>query len=138
MDRVIFNEVQKQLRSVPNYVVDKLLAWRSINMTTKNRKISLGEIEKQYGPLTFGRLLKSHRMGEELTQVEMSKLLKMSKQSLNDLEHGRKIPSIRRAMEIARKIRVMEELVVQLILQDHVRREKLNFTVSVSKGLKAS
>ncbi|WP_413581997.1 helix-turn-helix transcriptional regulator [Bdellovibrio sp. HCB288] len=107
-------------------------------MSTKTKRLGLVEIEKQFGPLTFGRLLKSHRLGEELTQVEMAKQLKMSKQSLNDLEHGRKIPSIRRAIEIARKIEVLEELVVQLILQDHVRREKLNFTVSVSKALKAS
>ena len=103
-------------------------------MNTKSKKIGLAEIEKQFGSLTFGKLLKSHRLGEELTQVQMAKLLKISKQSLNDLEHGRKIPSIRRAVEIARKMQVMEELVVQLILQDHVRREKLNFTVSVKKA----
>ncbi|MBV2169141.1 MAG: helix-turn-helix domain-containing protein [Bdellovibrio sp.] len=107
-------------------------------MSTKTKTVGLAEIEKQFGPLTFGRLLKSHRLGEELTQVEMAKHLKMSKQSLNDLEHGRKIPSIRRAVEIAKKMGVMEELVVQLILQDHVTREKLSFTVSVSKGQKAS
>ena len=107
-------------------------------MSTKTKKIGLVEIEKQFGPLTFGRLLKSHRLGEELTQVEMAKQLKMSKQSLNDLEHGRKVPSIRRAVEIARRMGVMEELVVQLVLQDHISREKLSFTVSVSKGLKAS
>ena len=53
------------------------------------------------------------------------------------MESGRKVPSIRRAIEIARKMEVMEELVVQLVLQDHVRREKLNFAVSVSKTLKA-
>ncbi|WP_413557483.1 helix-turn-helix transcriptional regulator [Bdellovibrio sp. HCB209] len=100
-------------------------------MNTKNKKIGLAEIEKQFGPLTFGRLLKSHRIGENLTQVEMAKVFKMSKQSLNDLENGRKIPSIRRAMDIARKMNVLEELVVQLVLQDHIRREKLNFTVSV-------
>ncbi len=107
-------------------------------MSTKAKRVDLAEVEKQFGPLTFGRLLKSHRQGEELTQVEMAKQLKISKQSLNDLEHGRKIPSIRRAVEIARKIGVMEELVVQLVLQDHITREKLSFTVSVSKGLKAS
>lgn len=107
-------------------------------MSTKTKKVGLAEIEKQFGPLTFGRLLRSHRLGEELTQVEMAKLLKMSKQSLNDLEHGRKVPSIRRAVDIARKMGVMEELVVQLVLQDHIRKEKLSFTVSVSKGLKAS
>ncbi|WP_347357729.1 helix-turn-helix transcriptional regulator [Bdellovibrio sp.] len=107
-------------------------------MTTKEPRIGIADLEKQFGPLTFGRLLKSHRLGEELSQVEMAKLLKISKQSLNDLEHDRKIPSIRRAVEIARRINILEELAVQLVLQDHVRREKLSFTITVSKNLKAS
>ncbi|MBX2987855.1 MAG: helix-turn-helix transcriptional regulator [Bdellovibrionaceae bacterium] len=107
-------------------------------MITKDKKMGLAEIEKQFAPLTFGRLLKSHRIGEGLTQVEMAKQLKISKQSLNDLEHERKVPSVRRAIAIARKIGVMEELVVQLVLQDYLSREKLSFTVSVSKGFKAS
>lgn len=107
-------------------------------MTTKEPRVGIADLEKQFGPLTFGRLLKAHRLGEELSQVEMAKLLKISKQSLNDLEHERKIPSIRRAVEIARKINILEELAVQLVLQDHVRREKLSFTVTVSKALKAS
>lgn len=103
-------------------------------MSTKTIRVGLAEVEKQFGPLTFGRLLKSHRLGEELTQVEMAKQLKISKQSLNDLEHGRKVPSIRRAIEIARKMGVMEELVVQLVFQAQVSREKLKFTVKVSKA----
>lgn len=103
-------------------------------MSTKAIKVGLAEVEKKFGPLTFGRLLKSHRLGEELTQVEMAKQLKISKQSLNDLEHGRKVPSIRRAIEIARKMGVMEELVVQLVFQAQVSREKLKFTVKVSKA----
>ena len=49
-------------------------------------KYGLKELEAEFGELTFGRLLRSHRMGEELSQVEMAKLLKISKQSLNDLE----------------------------------------------------
>lgn len=107
-------------------------------MTTKENKAGIAELEKQFGALTFGRLLKAHRLGEEQSQVAMAKLLKISKQSLNDLENERKIPSIRRAIEIARKINILEELAVQLVLQDHVRREKLSFTVTVSKNLKAS
>lgn len=86
-------------------------------MSTKIKKVGLAEIEKRYGPLTF------------------AKLLKISKQNMNDLERGRKIPSIRRAVQIARKIGLMEDLMVQLVLQDQVRREKLNFVVSVTKGL---
>ena len=57
-------------------------------------KYGLKELEGEFGELTFGRLLKSHRLGEEMTQVQMAKLLKISKQSLNDLESGRTIPSI--------------------------------------------
>ena len=104
-------------------------------MSTKTKKIGIAEIEKQYGHLTFAKLLKAHRLGEEMTQVEMAKLLKISKQGFNDLELVRKIPSIRRAVQIARKMGLLEDLLVQLVLQDQVRREKLNFIVSVSKGL---
>ena len=57
-------------------------------------KYGLKELEAEFGELSFGRLLKSHRLGEEMTQVQMAKLLKISKQSLNDLESGRTIPSI--------------------------------------------
>ncbi len=103
-------------------------------MSTK--KIGVTELEKQYGPLTFGRLLKSHRVGEELSQVEMAKKLGLSKQSLNDLENGRKIPSIRRAVQIAKKIGLLEDLFIQLIFQDQVDKEKINVRVTVESGSK--
>ena len=104
-------------------------------MSTK-RRTGTAEMEKKYGPLTFARVLKSHRLCEELTQVEMAKILKISKQGLNDLERGRKIPSIRRAIKIARKIGVLESLMVELVLQDQVRKENLNLIVTIRTGLK--
>jgi len=100
------------------------------------KKVGIAEIEKQYGPLTFGRLLKSHREGEELSQVTMAKKLGLSKQSLNDLESGRKIPSIKRAVQIAKKIGLMEDLIVQLVLQDQVNKEKINVRVTVEPTTK--
>ena len=103
-------------------------------MSTK--KIGIAEIEKQYGPLTFGRLLKSHREGEELSQVEMAKKLGLSKQSLNDLEGGRKIPSIRRAVQIAKKLGLLQELIIQLVLQDQVDKEHIKVRVTVASGSK--
>lgn len=105
-------------------------------------KYGLKELEAEFGELTFGRLLKSHRLGEEMSQVQMAKLLKMSKQSLNDIESGRTLPSIARASEIARKIGLMEATLVELALQDQIRREKLNLIVTVenskNKSKKAS
>ncbi|OQW48168.1 MAG: hypothetical protein A4S09_13745 [Proteobacteria bacterium SG_bin7] len=106
-----------------------------------NTKYGLKELESEFGKLTFGRLLRSHRLGEELSQVQMAKLLKISKQSLNDLENGRTIPSISRASEIAKKIGLMEATLVELAIQDQIHREKLNLTVKVegkTKSRKAS
>ncbi len=94
-------------------------------------KYGLKELEAEFGELTFGRLLKSHRLGEEMSQVQMAKLLKISKQSLNDLESGRAIPSIARASEVAKKIGLMEATLVELAIQDQIRREKLNLVVKV-------
>ena len=101
-------------------------------MSTK--KMGTKEIEKEFGPLTFGSLLKAHRFGEELTQVQFAKLLGLSKQSLNDLEGNRKSPTIRRAMGIAKKIGLLPELVVQVVLQDQVSKENLKLSVSVKSN----
>lgn len=94
-------------------------------------KYGLKELEKEFGRLSFGRLLRSHRIGEDLSQVEMAKLLKISKQSLNDIENGRTIPSITRAVEIANKIGLMEATLVELAIQDQFHREDLNLVVKV-------
>lgn len=98
-------------------------------MSTKH--IDLKKLEKEYGTLTFGRLLLSHRLGEEWTQTQMAKNLKISKQSLNDFGKGRKIPSIRRAIQIAKKIGILEDLAIQLVLQDQIVREKLKYKILV-------
>ena len=55
------------------------------------------KLEKQFGPLTFGGLLKAWREGEELTQTAFAKKIGLSVQNLNDLEKGRRIPTPTRA-----------------------------------------
>lgn len=97
------------------------------------KKYGLRELEKEFGVLTFGRLLRAHRQGEGMTQVRLSQILGISKQSLNDLENGRSFPSIARSAEIARKMGLMESTLVELSIQDQIRREKLNLRVSVQE-----
>lgn len=94
-------------------------------------KYGLKELENEFGVLTFGRLLKSHRLGEEMSQVEMAKFLGISKQSLNDLESGRTIVSISRAVEIAERLGLMTATLVELVIQDQIHRENLNFKVKI-------
>ncbi len=101
-------------------------------MSTK--KIGTKEIEKEFGPLTFASLIKSYRLGEEISQVQFAKILGLSKQSLNDLESGRKIPTIHRAIGVAKKIGLLPELVVRVVLQDQVSKENLKLFVSVSSN----
>ncbi len=100
------------------------------------KKIGIKEMESEFGSLTFGRILRAHRMGEDMNQVQFAKKLNLSKQSLNDLEKCRKIPTIKRAIGIAKEIGLLPELVVQVVLQDQVNREKLKLSVSVVKSMK--
>lgn len=76
-------------------------------MTTarsKKAKYRLKDLEKEFGALTFGKLLEAHRLAEEISQVEMAKILKLSRQKLNDFEHGRRFPSLRMAAEVAEEL----------------------------------
>jgi DNA-binding XRE family transcriptional regulator len=104
----------------------------------RTKMLTTRDIEKQYGPLTFANLLKAHREGEEFTQVEMAKKLGLSKQALNDMENGRKIPSIKRVIGIAKKMGLVPELAVELVLQDLLSREKLKMVVKVSSEKSAA
>lgn len=102
-------------------------------MSTKKVKYSTKSLEKDFGKITFSDLLLAHRKGEELSQREMSELLEISKQSLCDLEKGRRIPSPARAASIAKKLGMIPESFIELAIQDHLREESLNYRVSLSK-----
>lgn len=96
------------------------------------KKYGTKELEKEFGKLTFGLALESHRLSEEMTLGEFSKILGISVPSLSDLEKGRRIPSPSRAREIAKKIREPEAYWIQLALQDKLREEKINLVVTVA------
>ena len=108
-------------------------------MTTRKRtEIKFGRnelkkyLEKKRGLLSFGRLLESHRKCEGWTQEELGKKLKISKANICDFEKGRRIPSAKKAYEMALVFAVCESLWIQLAFQDQLREQKLNFKVSVA------
>lgn len=94
-------------------------------------KYGVEEIEKEHGPLTFGQALESYRLGEEISQAAMAKKIGISAQSLCDIEKGRRIPTPKRAALIAQVIGEPEIFWIKLALQDGLRRENLNFSVSL-------
>lgn len=101
------------------------------NMTTRE-SYGTDELERDFGSLTFGNALAGYRQGEELSQKEFAIFLGIAPQSLCDMEKERTIPSPRRAAKIALKLGEPEIFWVQLALQDQLRRDNLNFKVSLS------
>lgn len=101
-------------------------------MNTKKQKYGLHALEQDFGPFTFGKLLESYRLSEELSQKQFAKILGISQASLCDLEKGRRIPSPERAAKIARKLREPESFWVQLSLQDQLNEAGLKLRVSVA------
>jgi transcriptional regulator with XRE-family HTH domain len=83
------------------------------------------------GPVTLGRLLESIRLGENMSQVEFAKLLKVSKSHLCDIEKGRKVVSPGRAARFAKTLGYSEDQFVRLALQAQVEEAGLKLKVSV-------
>lgn len=97
-----------------------------------NIKYSLKNLEKDYGPLTFADLVLLQRKDKSWTQTKMADKLKISKQKLCDFEKGRRLPSIKTVAKWAKKMKQPQEVWIQMVLQDHLRQNKLNLKVSLA------
>lgn len=100
-------------------------------MTTKTY---FEKLEKQYAPLTFGKMLRSWRESEELSQTAFAKKIGLSSQNLNDLEKGRRIPTPSRAARIAKKLGLPEMGMIQLALRDSLIKEGFKYEVKLESA----
>ena len=102
--------------------------------TVRSKKIKYGskELEKDFGPLTFGRLLESHRLAEEIPQTAMAKKLKITRQKLNDFEHGRRFPSLGTAANMAATLGEHPATWVSVVIGEMLRKEDLDFKVTLA------
>lgn len=92
------------------------------------------KLEKEYGPLTFGGILKAWRESEGTTQTAFAKKIGLSVQNLNDLEKGRRIPSPTRAARIAKKLGLPEMGMIQLALRDSLFKEGFHYDVKLESA----
>ncbi len=92
------------------------------------------KLEKQYGVLTFGQILKAWRESEEMTQTAFAKKIGLSAQNLNDLEKGRRIPTPSRAARIAKKLGLPEMGLIQLALRDSLLKEGFKYEVKLESA----
>jgi len=83
------------------------------------------------GPLTFGLMIESTRLAEEMTLEPFARRLGVSRAYLCDVEKGRRKVSVERAAAWARKLGYLESQYVALALQAEVTAAGLNLKVSV-------
>lgn len=104
-------------------------------MTIKSKMTekTLKEIEKITGTkLTLGKLIWAIRQADEISQVDFAGQLKITRQHLCDIEHGRKSVSPKLAAKYAEILGYSKEQFIRLALQDLVDREELNVQVEIT------
>ena len=89
------------------------------------------------GPLTFGDMLHSLRLCDEISQTEFAEKLGISRSHLCDIEKGRKLVSPQKAAEYAKTLQNSEVLFVQMALQDQVNQVGEPYIVKLER-LKAA
>ena len=88
-------------------------------------------LEKLTGVLSFGRMMESFRLCDELSQAAMARKLKIPRQRLCDIEKGRRQVSAERAAEFARLLGYSEHQFVALALNDQLRSAGLRMKVKI-------
>lgn len=100
-------------------------------MSTKKSKTRKFLEKITGGPVTLGKLIEAIRLGEEVSQAEFAKHLKISRSHLNDIEKGNKAVSPERAARFAKALGHSEERFVELSLQSLVDEAGLKLKVAV-------
>jgi len=101
-------------------------------MSTKNYRSAKSALEKLgTKQTTFGGLLKTHRLSEDMTLAEIAVLLKISVSHLSDIENGRKFVSIERAKEFAHRLEDNEKYFILVALRDLLRRAKCDYEIEL-------
>lgn len=104
-------------------------------MITNETKDSLNFLESLIGKKpTLGDFILAIRQGEEMTQVEFSRLLGISRHNLCDIEHNRRFISPKMAAQFANKLGYSEKQFVRLCLQDMLNREGLALLVDIENA----
>lgn len=100
-------------------------------MSTKNKISAKKAIRKITGHISFGEMLWSLRKAQELTQVQMSENLGISKQDLCNIEKGRKAVSVERAVSFANSLGMSSKAFAKYVLQDQLHRAGIKGEVEI-------
>lgn len=101
-------------------------------MSTRKKSSAMLLLEKLTGgPLTFGRMVESLRLCDEITQVDLAKRMKISRAQLCDIEKGRRLVSPERAARFAKVMGYSAAQFVSTAIADQLRHAGLKFSVEL-------
>jgi transcriptional regulator with XRE-family HTH domain len=102
-------------------------------MSTRSKKSDAVQFLEKIsgGPLTFGKMLRSIRLGEELSQSDFAEQLGVSKAHLCDIEKGRRIVGPARAWAWGKKLGYSPEQFVELAIEASLVKEGLKYRVKL-------
>lgn len=105
-------------------------------MSTKtNHALDALEATKEvWEKMTFGGLIHSLRISDEISQVELAKKIGVSKQFLSDVEHNRKEVGISFAKKVSVALGYSIEPLIELLIKGQLKRQKLNYIVELKKA----
>ena len=80
-------------------------------------------------PLSFGRMIESIRLTDEVTQVELAQKMEMSRAHLCDIEKGRRAVRPERAARFAKELGYSVNQFVAVAVEDELRKAGLQVRV---------
>lgn len=104
-----------------------------MNTKSNNTLNALDATKDLWNEMTFGGLVYSLRISDEITQVELAKRVGVSKQFLSDVENNRKDVGIAFAKKIADALGYSIEPLIELLIRDQLRRQDLHYVVELKQ-----
>lgn len=105
-------------------------------MSTKTNKSvdALQATKDIWNQMTFGGLIRTLRISDDISQVELAKKMGVSKQFLSDVEHNRKDVGIAFAKKVASALDYSIEPLLELLIKQQLKRQRLNYIVEIKKA----
>ena len=100
-------------------------------MTARNTNARKFLEKLRGGPLTFGRMIESIRLSDEVSQAELARRLAISRANLCDIEKGRRPVRAERAAQFARTLGYSVNQFVAVALEEELRKAGLKVRVQL-------
>jgi transcriptional regulator with XRE-family HTH domain len=104
-------------------------------MNTRKKSNAVKYMESlRGGPLTFGRLLHSIRICDEISQTQLADMMGMSRSNICDIEKDRRAVTIEKAAQFAKALGYSENQFIATVIEDQLRQAGIPLMVELKKA----